>query len=296
MKKTDFITREEAAEILGVTRSTISNWIDEGYFKIFRPNKMTIRIYKSSFEEFVEGYSISKNEEKLEKKEIELREKIEDTEARIEAIKKFDLARWNMVNKQFWRESISKLLSVIDENDSFLTEIEYGVVLSLLTNPDIDIEELSRVYDISKVRLHYLCGKIICKIDHNVTRYVDLVNCNKRLQRRVQAQKTNIKSLKMKLAKQSKSDSGFISLEHKLEGIKLCNCDLSTRSTKSLEEHDIINMYQLLCYSERDLLKIRNFGPRSLVEINRLLDRITKEEHLDDSLSLGMFKIYKAKI
>lgn len=290
MKKLELITREEAAEMLGVTRSTISNWIDEGYFKIFRPNKMTIRIYKSSFEEFVEGYSISRNTKILEEREKELREKIEDTEARINAIKEFDLARWNMVNKQFWKESISKLLSVIDENDSFLTEIEYKIVLSLLTEPDIDLEELSREYDISKLRLHYLCGKIICKIDHNVTRYSELVSCNNRLQRRLKAQKISIDNLKLKLSKQSRSDSGYISLEHKLGEIKLCNCDISTRSIKSLEESGITNMYQLLCRSDIDLLKFRNFGNRSLGEIKRLVDKVTKDLHLDIPLFLGMFK------
>lgn len=52
-KRSSYISRNEAARMAGVAHSTISRWVDEGYFRYTKTDKI-LRIKRDSFENWLE--------------------------------------------------------------------------------------------------------------------------------------------------------------------------------------------------------------------------------------------------
>jgi DNA-directed RNA polymerase subunit alpha len=61
---------------------------------------------------------------------------------------------------------------------------------------------------------------------------------------------------------------------------KLVDLDLSVRALNCLKAADVETLGELVTYNKNDLLKFRNFGKKSLTELDELLDGM--------SLSFGM--------
>jgi DNA-directed RNA polymerase subunit alpha len=61
---------------------------------------------------------------------------------------------------------------------------------------------------------------------------------------------------------------------------KLVDMDLSVRALNCLKAADVETLGELVVFNKNDLLKFRNFGKKSLTELDELLDRL--------SLSFGM--------
>ncbi len=70
---------------------------------------------------------------------------------------------------------------------------------------------------------------------------------------------------------------------------KLADMDLSVRALNCLKSADVNTLGELVAYQKDDLLKFRNFGKKSLAELEALLDSLnlefgldTRKYHLDD--------------
>jgi DNA-directed RNA polymerase subunit alpha len=61
---------------------------------------------------------------------------------------------------------------------------------------------------------------------------------------------------------------------------KLVDMDLSVRALNCLKAADVETLGELVVFNKNDLLKFRNFGKKSLTELDQLLDNL--------SLSFGM--------
>jgi DNA-directed RNA polymerase subunit alpha len=68
---------------------------------------------------------------------------------------------------------------------------------------------------------------------------------------------------------------------HELFHTKLEDLHLSTRTLKSLQSADINKIGELVQYNKSELLKLRNFGKKSLTEIEDLIE--------DMGLTFGMY-------
>jgi DNA-directed RNA polymerase subunit alpha len=70
---------------------------------------------------------------------------------------------------------------------------------------------------------------------------------------------------------------------------RLYDMDLSVRAVNCLKSADIETLGELVSRSKSDLLKFRNFGKKSLVE----LEQLVKEKGLDFGMDISQYKSEK---
>ena len=70
---------------------------------------------------------------------------------------------------------------------------------------------------------------------------------------------------------------------------KLADMDLSVRALNCLKAADVETLGELVHYNKNDLLKFRNFGKKSLTELDELLDEL----HLSFGMDISKYKLDK---
>ncbi|MDR2147598.1 MAG: DNA-directed RNA polymerase subunit alpha [Tannerella sp.] len=68
---------------------------------------------------------------------------------------------------------------------------------------------------------------------------------------------------------------------------KLADMDLSVRALNCLKAADVVTLGDLVHYNKNDLLKFRNFGKKSLTELDELLDGL----HLSFGMDISKYKL-----
>ena len=68
---------------------------------------------------------------------------------------------------------------------------------------------------------------------------------------------------------------------------KLSDMDLSVRALNCLKAADVVTLGELVHYNKNDLLKFRNFGKKSLTELDELLDGL----HLSFGMDISKYKL-----
>jgi DNA-directed RNA polymerase subunit alpha len=70
---------------------------------------------------------------------------------------------------------------------------------------------------------------------------------------------------------------------------KLSDMDLSVRALNCLKAADVETLGELVRYQKNDLLKFRNFGKKSLTELDELLERLS----LNFGMDIAKYKLDK---
>ena len=70
---------------------------------------------------------------------------------------------------------------------------------------------------------------------------------------------------------------------------KLVDLDLSVRALNCLKAADVETLAELVSYNRNDLLKFRNFGKKSLVELDEKLESL----NLSFGMDISKYKIDK---
>jgi DNA-directed RNA polymerase subunit alpha len=70
---------------------------------------------------------------------------------------------------------------------------------------------------------------------------------------------------------------------------KLIDMDLSVRALNCLKAADVDTLGDLVTFNKNDLLKFRNFGKKSLTE----LDELVENKGLTFGMNVGMYKLDK---
>jgi DNA-directed RNA polymerase subunit alpha len=70
---------------------------------------------------------------------------------------------------------------------------------------------------------------------------------------------------------------------------KLIDLDLSVRALNCLKAADVETLGDLVVYNKNDLLKFRNFGKKSLTELEELLSNM----NLNFGMDIGKYKLDK---
>ena len=70
---------------------------------------------------------------------------------------------------------------------------------------------------------------------------------------------------------------------------KLVDMDLSVRALNCLKAADVDTLGDLVTYNKNDLLKFRNFGKKSLTELDDLLDSM----NLNFGMDISKYKLEK---
>ncbi len=290
------VTRQEAAQMLDVDVQTISNWIEKGaltghYVHNKRQGKDIVVVDKQSIEQYFDSLS---ELGVMESKIALLKETLKDLQQTLEQ-KVSDMSRANYL---FGSGIPLYLLKYIFESilevagDKLLVERERCILYRIVIN-GWTVSDLAEEYCLSNSRIMQIVNRAINKIC-TMQKWPDVHRDYKRLQQEnrnlsvlVDNQQAYIKQLEQQLNINKDGDGGESAItgytKRELAEVlsrQLRKEKLSIRTLNCLRWVDIETVNDLIQVKAYDLLKIRNFGKKSLREVNTFLERL--------KLSLGM--------
>ena len=276
------ITRNKAAEILGVSRQTISNYIKEGILGSYVGEHGILYVNSEDIEKYAKKYKmIAANEKMIDEKlkEVEYRKRainVELTELRDRATANGKLAA-NAVGMLFGVINTMSHLGVLPN----LTYRESNLLKDIINGMTYD--ELSIKYGVSATRIRQIAEKTCNKLTYNENIVIAELSTNRTLQYEVERLKKVIKSLQVSFdeyrrAKGDKPVSSAV-LPPLILGKDINDCNLPVRILNALRWCEVYTVGDLLrkFHCKHDLYKIRNLGNKST---SAIIDFI-EENNLD---------------
>ena len=276
------ITRNKAAEILGVSRQTISNYIKEGILGSYVGEHGILYVNSEDIEKYAQKYKmIAANEKMINEKlkEVEYRKRainVELTELRDRATANGKLAA-NAVGMLFGVINTMSHLGVLPN----LTYRESSLLKDIINGMTYD--ELSIKYGVSATRIRQIAEKTCNKLTYNENIVIAELSTNRTLQYEVERLKKVIKSLQVSFdeyrrAKGDKPVSSAV-LPPLILSRDINDCGFSVRILNALKTLDVYTVGDLVrnLRGRSDLMKVRNLGRKSVWAI---LDFV-EENNLD---------------
>ena len=277
------ISRDEAAMLLDVTPQTISNWVEKGILKghfvdrQLKIDKATIEKYFDTLSDlvFIEKRVFAAKRD-LQLAENELKKNLDDTRSAI-----------HLLGKGVPAYLINEIFSAVLEasGDDVLKEREKTILTMLLEGKDVEF--VAEEYGLTRSRIMQIVSKAVRKLATVKTfselrrEYKQLVFDNANFQNVIEALQNRIK----KLERINNIDTAPVSEYDYLLGDKggtftammntpVYDLDISVRSLNCLKGADVDTLYDLVKCNKTDLMKFRNFGKKSLTELEDLLENL----------------------
>ena len=266
------ITRNKAAEILGVSRQTISNYIKEGIIGGYVGEHGITYVNSEDIEKYAQKYKMIAVSEKMidEKlKEVEARKReinVELTELRNRATANGKLAA-NVVGMLFGVINAMSHLGVLPN----LTYRESNILKDIIKGMTYD--ELSIKYGVSATRISQIAEKTCNKLTYNEDIVITELSTNRALMSEVDRLNEAVKSLQIsydeyRRGKGDKPLSGEV-LPPLILSRDINDCGFSTRIMNALRWREVYTVGDLLrkFHGKSDLYKIRNLGKKTILII-----------------------------
>jgi len=277
------ISRDEAAMLLDVTPQTISNWVEKGILKYHQVDHQ-LKIDKATIEKYFDTLSdlafiekrIFAAKRDLQLAEKELEKNLDDTRSAI-----------HLLGKGVPAHLLNEIFSAIIEasGDDVLKEREKTILTMLLEGKDVEF--VAEEYGLTRSRIMQIVSKAVRKLATVKTfselrrEYKQLVFDNANFQNVIEALQNRIK----KLERINNIDTAPVSEYDYLLGDKggtftammntpVYDLDISVRSLNCLKGADVDTLYDLVKCNKTDLMKFRNFGKKSLTELEDLLENL----------------------
>ncbi len=277
------LSRDEAALLLDVTPQTISNWVEKGVLKGHFVDRL-LKIDKASIEKYFDTLSdlafiekrIFAAKRDLQLAEKELEKNLDDTRSAI-----------HLLGKGVPAHLLNEIFSAIIEasGDDVLKEREKTILTMLLEGKDVEF--VAEEYGLTRSRIMQIVSHAVRKLATVKTfselrrEYKQLVFDNTNFQNVIEALQNRIK----KLERINNIDTAPVSEYDYLLGDKggtftammntpVYDLDISVRSLNCLKGADVDTLYDLVKCNKTDLMKFRNFGKKSLTELEDLLESL----------------------
>ncbi|MBQ8155746.1 MAG: helix-turn-helix domain-containing protein [Prevotella sp.] len=287
------ISRQEAADILNVSGQTISNWVEKGVLHghYSCDGRKTMLIDRKSIEKYfdtLEDLAFMEKRIALQKKTLK-----EETEALEKDLNDMTTAKYLFgkgVPEYLLRDIFNCVVYVA--SDEILCSREKEVLTRLMNGCSVD--EVAEHFCLTRTRILQIANKAIRKITTMKSwpkahdDYKRTLSENSKITVLLENQQARIRELEIQLGiniNKCGDDASGIPGYSKMElaevlGRKLVDEDLTVRSLNCLKAADIEYVWQLVRCSKTDLLKFRNFGRKSLIELDDYLSNL--------NLSFGM--------
>lgn len=265
------MTRNDAAAYLGVDPQTITNWVNKGLLggyndkssKRFWVNADDVKKYSEKYKML----SISEDLLDREQKELLASERKVNT--------KIQMLMHDALNvSSFSYDKIGGSLCALLE----LTA-QYGLrekkIMQAFFNGD-RISDIADNFELSRERVRQIVIKAIRKFNYAIEELVDLKLENNSL-------KEEIKNVKMQFIMQEgkKEEEQPEDVPPSLFSIRLVNCNLPVRVLNVTKAADIDTIGDLVQYSKLDMIKFRNFGKKSLMQLDEFIHEMGLEWGMD---------------
>ena len=275
------ITRDEAAQLLDVTPQTISNWVEKGILNGHMVGSQ-LKIDKATIEKYFDSMS---DLAFIEKRVFAAKRDLQFTEKELEKNLNDSRSAVHLLGKGVPAYLLNEIfISIINAcGDDVLKEREKTFLTMLLEGSSV--KELSDDFGLTYTRIMQVVSNSIRKLSTVKTfselrkEYKQLLFDNNNYQNIVQSLQNRIKQLEsvknIDSAPVSEYDyllgdkgGSFTALLNK----RIIDFNLTVRALNCLKSADIDTLGDLLKCKKNDLLKFRNFGKKSLSEIEDLLD------------------------
>ena len=272
------ITRNKAAEILGVSRQTISNYIKDGLLGGFKDEKGNTYVNAEDIERYAKKYKfIAVSEEMLNKKMAEIKSAKEQANNELAEIRK---AIFGHHTFGACTEDVRNMIAALYQANlaPYLKAREYKLLMAFLNDGNSSLQDLSEEYCLTPERCRQIIRKACGKFCRNVTEISGDLRTNSDLKAENCSLKDAIKTLKeeydsYRIEHDDKPVTNVV-LPPKILSYRFFESGLSVRCKNCLCAADIDTFGDLLVNYEStyDLFGFRNFGKKTLVELRDFLD------------------------
>ena len=261
----------EAAEILGVHRESVSNYVKRGLLKSSKTNAKAVTL--KSVNNLLNNHSdlTDLGKEVAQMKEELLKEKEELAKARQNVKDKLEYNKAKGVTFQNLGYICDALLVYLDAFGGRLNEREKKIVRAVFAHADLSL--IGENFGLTKNSIREIFHKSLRRLA-NSQRAADSIAMNSELQQKIMNQeeiinylKTSIEYYKKKLhIEEVIQESDYVSIPTSwARSIK--EASLSVRSYNCLRAAGVEFVYELAFLSKYDFIRWRNFGIKSLNEV-----------------------------
>lgn len=265
------MTRNDAAAFLGVDPQTITNWVNKGLLGGYN-DKSSKRFWVNAndVKKYFEKYKmLSVSEELLDREQKELLASERKVNAKMQMLM-HDALNVSSFNYDKIGSSLCALLELTSQG-----ETREKKMMQAFFDGD-RINDIANRFGLSRERVRQIIIKAIRKFDYAIEELVGLKQENNSL-------KEEIKNVKMQLIMQEgeKEEEPLEDVPPSVFSIRLVNCNLPVRVLNVTKAADIDTIGDLVQYSKFEMFKFRNFGKKSLVQLDEFIHEMGLEWGMD---------------
>lgn len=263
------ITRNKAAEILGLSRQTISNYIEQGLIGSCVGEHGIVYVNSEDVEKYAQKYKMLAANEKM------IDDKLKEVEAHKRAInvELTELRNRATANGKLAANAVGMLFGVINTMSylNITPKLSYreSQMLKDIIN-GMTYDELSFKYDLTTARIRQIVEKTCNKLTYNENAAIADIATNQDLRIVIDGLKKKLKAVQTSYDeyRRAKGDvpiSGAV-LPPLILGKDVNDCDFPVRILNMFKSYNVYTIGDLLrkFHGKSDIAKIRNLGKKSI--------------------------------
>lgn len=260
------MTRNDAAAYLGVDPQTITNWVNKGLLGGYN-DKSSKRFWVNAddVKKYSEKYKmLSVTEDLLDREQKELLASERKVNAKIQMLM-HDALNVSSFSYDKIGGSLCTLLELTSQGG-----MREKKIMQAFFNGD-RISNIAYEFGLSRERVRQIVIKAIRKFNYSIEELADLKQENNSL-------KEEIKNVKMQLIMQEgEEEEQSEDVPPSAFSIRLVNCNLPVRVLNVTKAADIDTIGDLVQYSKFEMVKFRNFGKKSLMQLDEFIHEMGLE-------------------
>lgn len=264
------MTRNDAAAYLGVDPQTITNWVNKGLLGGYN-DKSSKRFWVNAddVKKYSEKYKmLSVTEDLLDREQKELLASERKVNAKIQMLM-HDALNVSFFSYDKIGGSLCTLLELTSQGG-----MREKKIMQAFFNGD-RISNIAYEFGLSRERVRQIVIKAIRKFNYAIEELADLKQENNSL-------KEEIKNVKMQLIMQEgEKEELSEDVPPSVFSIRLVNCKLPVRVLNVTKAADIDTIGDLVQYSKFEMVKFRNFGKKSLMQLDEFIHEMGLEWGMD---------------
>lgn len=264
------MTRNDAAAYLGVDPQTITNWVNKGLLGGYN-DKSSKRFWVNAddVKKYSEKYKmLSVSENLLDREQKELLASERKVNAKMQMLM-HDALNVSSFSYDKIGGSLCALLELTSQGG-----MREKKIMQAFFNGD-RISNIAEELELSRERVRQIVVKAIRKFNYAIKELADLKQENNSL-------KEEIKNVKMQLIMQEgEEEEQSEDVPPSVFSIRLVNCNLPVRVLNVTKAADIDTIGDLVQYSKFEMVKFRNFGKKSLMQLDEFIHEMGLEWGMD---------------
>lgn len=269
------MTRNKAAEALGVTPQTISNYVKEGILGGFIGIKNTLYVNADDVDKYLKKYRfIAVKEEMIDRKlrelkdrENEINDRLADTRKELLGAKSHKTPGAITLAKALFRAAMIPRLSTREMD-----------IIDMYIEGE-SLQEIADVFSLTSTRVNQILAKALRKFTEQTGEITANLRENSDLEAEIRSLRLSMAALKKGLndyrLSHGDTEDANPSCPPEILLKSIDDCGFSIRIVSALKWIDVYDVNGLVTrfYRFEDILKIRNIGRGSLCEIRNFMDK-----------------------